>query len=31
MKEKNKLFSSIKIEGEKQDHMHPNRAAGCFN
>lgn len=28
---KNTLLSSVKIEGEKQYHMHPNRTAGCFN
>lgn len=28
---KNTLLSSLKIEGEKQYHMHPNRTAGCFN
>lgn len=31
VKEKNILLSSVKIEGEKQYHMHPNRTAGCFN
>lgn len=30
VKEKNTLLS-VKIEGEKQYHMHPNRTAGCFN
>lgn len=28
---KNILLSSVKIEGGKQYHMHPNRTAGCFN
>lgn len=25
------ILSSVKIEGDKQYHMYPNRNAGCFN
>lgn len=30
-KRKNVLLPSVKIEGVKQYHMHPNRTAGCFH